>query len=160
MLGVVRPRQDWERLEQSIYYCNAANPDSGYGLKTCMDMARIELTEAEWARAGTFETKAWLADLSAALDMGCSPYATADEMRVAARDYILRMRGRLDWCGEGTHAILLQLGMEGLEERPNERQQFIERYRQVVAAHYGTADREAWIVRALLRGRAPQELDS
>lgn len=154
VLGVVRTRREWELLEQTLVYYNAAGPND-YSLTWCMDAARVVLSEEEWKRAATDSVAAWLADLDRALSMGCTHYATVDEMKVAARDLILQQRRRMDWCGEGTQSILLQLGLPGIDPEPYERQRFIDHYRQITAAHYGTTEREAWIVRALLRGRAP-----
>ncbi len=157
--GVIRTRAEWERLEQLIFYYGMARTGDrahgDYTMEHCVDRAWGGAAPGDpiWYHE---QASVWLPELSAALDVGCTPYATADEMKVAARGYILGQRHRLDWCGEGTDAILGQLGLEGLEPRPWPRSEFIGLFRQVVAAHYGTPDREGWIVRALLRGRPPQ----
>jgi hypothetical protein len=96
-----------------------------------------------------------MAELDRVLSVGCTPYATADEMKVAARNMVLHQRGRRDWCPEGTNSILGQLGLEPIEPYRHERAAFIELFQRVTAAHYGTAERQSWTVRALLRGRPP-----
>ena len=156
VLGVVRSRSQWESLEQVLYYYRN-NHSSGIAfdaLTLCMDAVRLRLSEEEWVRAGTRGFDEWLAALGPELDRGCIPYETADEMKVAARNHILGSRRSRDWCGEGTDSILGQLGLEHIEPMPYERQRFIALFQQIVCAHYGS-DREAWIVRALLRGRPP-----
>ena len=156
ILGVVRSREQWERLEQVLYYYRN-NHHSGIAfdaLMLCMDAVHLHLSQEEWATAATQDFSTWLEALGPELDKGCTPYATADEMKVAARNHIIGARRSRDWCGEGTDSILGQLGLEHIEPMPYERQRFIALFQQIVCAHYGS-DREAWIVRALLRGRPP-----
>lgn len=157
VLGIVRPREQWERLEQVLYYYrnNHHQALSWDTLRVCMEALHMHFSEEEWVACGTADAATWIAALGPELDKGCTPYATADEMKVAARNYILSSRRSRDWCGEGTDSVLGQLGLEPIEPMPWERQRFIATFRQVATAHYGTDNAEAWAVRALLRGKPP-----
>lgn len=157
VFGIVRTRNDWEHLEQVFYYLNAGAADT-YSLETCIQQgAGLAMTAEEWELASAHSSVDWMEVLGRALDDGCTPYRTADEMKVAARNFILSQRARRDWCGEGTNVILGRLGLEGLEPSPFERQEFIDRFRKVVNEHYAAdgheGKREGWVVRSLLRGR-------